>query len=135
MSTTGHCCHSTAPCDQIPPIKRRLAIMGSIFLGVFAVSFLAPFEALNDSMLSYLGIVWWAVLIGAYVPAHWFMQYLGPDFAGMLVTLLFATVLEVCLAHRGRNLQQDRGARQFVYLPDGWPCNRLHQDRPALDQH
>lgn len=48
-------------------------------------------------------VLWWiligilaASLIGAYVPAHWFMQYLGPDFTGMLVTLLFATVLEVC---------------------------------------
>lgn len=48
-------------------------------------------------------VLWWiligilaASLIGAYVPAHWFMEYLGPDFTGMLVTLLFATVLEVC---------------------------------------
>ena len=48
-------------------------------------------------------VLWWiligvtaAALIGAYVPAHWFMQFLGPDFAGMLVTLLAATVLEVC---------------------------------------
>ena len=48
-------------------------------------------------------VLWWiligilaAALIGAYVPEHWFMQYLGPDFSGMLVTLLFATVIEVC---------------------------------------
>ena len=48
-------------------------------------------------------VLWWiligilaAALIGAYVPAHWFMQYLGPDTSGMLLTLLFATVLEVC---------------------------------------
>jgi len=48
-------------------------------------------------------VLWWiligilaAALIGAYVPEHWFMQYLGPDFTGMVVTLLFATVLEVC---------------------------------------
>ena len=48
-------------------------------------------------------VLWWiligilaAALIGAYVPDHWFMQYLGPDFTGMLVTLLFATVIEVC---------------------------------------
>jgi len=48
-------------------------------------------------------VLWWiligilaASLIGAYVPAHWFMQYLGPDFTGMLITLLFATVIEVC---------------------------------------
>jgi hypothetical protein len=48
-------------------------------------------------------VLWWiligilaAALIGAYVPAHWFMQYLGPDASGMFLTLLFATVLEVC---------------------------------------
>jgi uncharacterized membrane protein YraQ (UPF0718 family) len=35
-------------------------------------------------------------IIGAYVPEHWFRQYLGPDFTGMLVTLVFATVIEVC---------------------------------------
>jgi uncharacterized membrane protein YraQ (UPF0718 family) len=48
-------------------------------------------------------VLWWiligilaAAIIGAYVPEHWFMQYLGPDLTGMLVTLLFATVIEVC---------------------------------------
>jgi uncharacterized membrane protein YraQ (UPF0718 family) len=48
-------------------------------------------------------VLWWiligilaAAIIGAYVPEHWFMQWLGPDLTGMLVTLLFATVIEVC---------------------------------------
>jgi len=48
-------------------------------------------------------VLWWiligimvAAAVGAYVPAHWFMQYLGPDFTGMSLTLLFATILEVC---------------------------------------
>jgi len=48
-------------------------------------------------------VLWWiligilaASLIGAYVPEHWFMEYMGPNFTGMLVVLLFATVLEVC---------------------------------------
>ena len=48
-------------------------------------------------------VLWWimigimaAAIIGAYVPDHFFLQYLGPDIAGMLVTLLFATVIEVC---------------------------------------
>ncbi len=48
-------------------------------------------------------VLWWiligitaAALIGAYLPEHWFMQYLGPDMTGMLITLLFATVIEVC---------------------------------------
>ena len=48
-------------------------------------------------------VLWWillgvllAALIGAFVPEHLFMSYMGPDFAGMLVTLLFATIIEVC---------------------------------------
>jgi hypothetical protein len=48
-------------------------------------------------------VLWWlligilaAAFIGAYVPAHWFMQFLGPDATGMLLTLLFATIIEVC---------------------------------------
>ena len=48
-------------------------------------------------------VLWWiligilaASIIGAYVPEHWFMEYMGPNLTGMLVTLLFATVLEVC---------------------------------------
>ena len=48
-------------------------------------------------------VLWWillgvlaAALIGAFVPEHFFMEWMGPDFAGMLVTLLFATIIEVC---------------------------------------
>lgn len=48
-------------------------------------------------------VLWWiligilaASIIGAYIPEHWFMEYMGPNLTGMLVTLLFATVLEVC---------------------------------------
>ncbi len=48
-------------------------------------------------------ILWWmivgfllAAIIGAYVPGHIFMQYFGPTFTGLLLTLLFATIIEVC---------------------------------------
>jgi uncharacterized membrane protein YraQ (UPF0718 family) len=48
-------------------------------------------------------VLWWvligigiASLIGAYVPAHVFHRYMGPTFSGLLVTLAFATVIEVC---------------------------------------
>jgi len=37
-----------------------------------------------------------AAVIGAYVPQHLFMQFLGPTPGGMLLTLIFATILEVC---------------------------------------
>ena len=48
-------------------------------------------------------VLWWillgvmfAALIGAYVPEHIFHDYLGPHLSGLLLTLLFATVIEVC---------------------------------------
>ncbi len=48
-------------------------------------------------------ILWWlliglllASLIGAFVPAHIFSHYLGPTIPGLLLTLLFATIIEVC---------------------------------------
>lgn len=48
-------------------------------------------------------VLWWiligflmAALIRAYVPGHLFMRYFGPSFQGLLLTLLFATIIEVC---------------------------------------
>ena len=48
-------------------------------------------------------VLWWILLgvllasmIGAFVPEHFFMEWMGPDFTGMVVTLLFATIIEVC---------------------------------------
>ena len=48
-------------------------------------------------------VMWWiligisfAAVIGAYVPEHFFMQYLGPGFWGLILTLAFATIIEVC---------------------------------------
>ncbi|MDO8580715.1 MAG: permease [Candidatus Omnitrophota bacterium] len=48
-------------------------------------------------------VLWWilvgiglASLAGAYIPQHFFHQYMGPTLGGMLVTLATATVIEVC---------------------------------------
>ncbi len=48
-------------------------------------------------------IVWWlligvvvASLVATYVPTEIFTRYLGPTLSGMLLTMLLATVLEVC---------------------------------------
>lgn len=48
-------------------------------------------------------ILWWivlgfvlAALIGAFVPAHFFHQYMGRSLAGLLLTLAAATVIEIC---------------------------------------
>jgi uncharacterized membrane protein YraQ (UPF0718 family) len=48
-------------------------------------------------------ILWWIVIgmliaaaIRAYVPTEIFMNYMGPTLSGLLVTLIFATVIEIC---------------------------------------
>jgi len=48
-------------------------------------------------------VMWWLVLgmlmaavARAYVPHHWFEQYMGPTILGLLITLFFATIIEVC---------------------------------------
>jgi uncharacterized membrane protein YraQ (UPF0718 family) len=48
-------------------------------------------------------VLWWLVLgmglaslIAAYVPAHVFHAYIGPTWAGLLITLAAATIIEVC---------------------------------------
>jgi uncharacterized membrane protein YraQ (UPF0718 family) len=48
-------------------------------------------------------VLWWiligvlaAAILGAYVPAEFAMQYIGPGIAGLLVTLAIATVIEIC---------------------------------------
>lgn len=48
-------------------------------------------------------VLWWimigflsAAIIRAYVPEQIFHQYLGPSFLGLLATLAFATVIEIC---------------------------------------
>ena len=47
--------------------------------------------------------MWW-LLVGmlmaafarAYIPQHYFTEFMGPTVIGLLITLLFATIIEVC---------------------------------------
>jgi len=48
-------------------------------------------------------VLWWIALgiliasvAGAYIPVHFFHRFMGPTLAGLLVTLVLATVIEVC---------------------------------------
>lgn len=48
-------------------------------------------------------VLWWilvgvlaAALVGTYVPSHMFMQYVGPTVLGLFITLIAATIIEVC---------------------------------------
>lgn len=48
-------------------------------------------------------VTWWiligiglASLAGAYIPTHIFHKYMGPTLLGMIITLIAATIIEVC---------------------------------------
>jgi uncharacterized membrane protein YraQ (UPF0718 family) len=86
MHTENHSCHDHTTTEQgFPPLGRKLKIVGGIFLTVLLISFAQPFEALNQSLLDYLDIIWWAVLLGLalggvidyFVPDGFIVRFLG----------------------------------------------------------
>lgn len=98
MSETVHCCHTEQEPDAgFPAIGKNLRIVGTVFIAVFLLSFLAPLHALNDNLLDYLGIVWWAVLLGLllggiidfFIPDGIIARFLGGK---TKLTLLHAVV-------------------------------------------
>ena len=88
-------------------MNRRLLVVAGIFAAVLLASFLPGLEALNDSMLSYLGIVWWAVLLGLvlggiidyFVPDGFVVRLLGGDRKRTLINAVFAGLLMSACSH------------------------------------
>jgi uncharacterized membrane protein YraQ (UPF0718 family) len=71
-------------------------------LGINSIT--AQFKAVIGRVLVLSDMVlWWIILgmllaslAGAYIPLHFFHRFMGPTFLGLVVTLLLATVIEVC---------------------------------------
>ena len=108
MEHAGHCCHSDpSPGKQLPPLGKKLKIFGAIFVVLLALSFLPALEPLNESLLSYLGIVWWAVLLGLvlggiidyFVPDGFVVRLLGGDRKRTLINAVFAGLLMSACSH------------------------------------
>mgnify|MGYP001813304925 FL=1 len=108
MACETHCCHSKAAEDRgIPPLGRKLKIVGGIFLALFALSFIPQLESLNDSLLAYLESVWWAVLLGLvlggvidyFVPDGFIMRFLGQRRKLTLVYSVLAGFLMTACSH------------------------------------
>lgn len=74
-------CHTQ---QGMPKLGRNLRIVGIVFLLIFAVSYLDPFTALNDSLFDYMSLIWWAVLLGLVIGG--FIDYFVPD--GFLIRFL-----------------------------------------------
>ena len=78
------CAHCASPPGVIR-LGKRLRNVALLFLTIFALSFLPALEPLNTSLLSYLGIIWWAILLGLllggiidyFIPESFIIKYLG----------------------------------------------------------
>lgn len=66
-------------------LGKKLKIVGAIFIAIFLISFLPLFSSLNESLLAYLKLIWWAILLGLiigglidyFVPEGFIFKYLG----------------------------------------------------------
>jgi len=108
MATETHCCHSHAAADQgMPPLGRKLRIVGAVFLGVLLLSFVPALQPLNASLLAYLRIIWWAVLLGLllggiidyFVPDGFVIRFLGQRSKLTLIYAVLAGFLMSACSH------------------------------------
>lgn len=86
-------------------IGKKLKIFGSLFLVIFLISFLPFFSKLNQSLIEYMNLIWWAVLLGLFiggvidyfVPEKFIFKYLGQQKKRTLFYSAFAGfVLSAC---------------------------------------
>jgi len=75
-------CHVPAQTIQI---GKKLKVVGGLFIGIFILSYLPILAKFNESLISYLNLIWWAVLFGLlfggiidyFVPDGFVFKYLG----------------------------------------------------------
>jgi len=104
MAKKPHCEHCKT--DKIT-ISKKLIIVGVIFLAVFALSFLPMFSALNESLITYLKLIWWAVLLGLFigglvdyfVPEEFIFKFLGKKKASSILYAVLAGFLMSACSH------------------------------------
>ncbi len=104
---SSHCCHAEKPPVGLPKPGKRLLVVGAIFLAVLLLSFLQPLHALNESLLGYLAVIWWAVLLGLvlggvidyFVPDGFVVRLLGQRRKTTLVNAVLAGFLMSACSH------------------------------------
>lgn len=81
-----HCCHNENKKEKIH-LGKKLKITSIGFISLFLISFMPIFDSFNKSLISYLEIVWWAVLLGLliggfidyFVPKEFIYKHLGKN--------------------------------------------------------
>ncbi len=103
MEHNEHHCHANAASPF--KLNKKLLITVIIFSLVFAVSYLPVLNELNGAFISYLSLIWWAVLTGLliggvidyYVPRGFIYKYLGKKgFASIIYSLIAGFLLAAC---------------------------------------
>ncbi len=105
MEHAHHCCHEQTV--AFPKPGRRLIVTASAFVALLALSLLPPFAALNERLLDYLGIVWWAVLAGLviggiidyFIPDGFIVRFLGGRSLKSLPNAVVAGLLMSACSH------------------------------------
>ncbi|NQU97930.1 permease [Candidatus Woesearchaeota archaeon] len=104
MKEDAHCEHCEL--DNIR-IGKKLKIFGLIFIAVFALSFLPIFSALNESLIDYMKLIWWAVLLGLvigglidyFIPEEFIFKYLGKKKKSTIFYAVIAGFLMSACSH------------------------------------
>lgn len=104
MKKRAHCLKCTT--NRIK-IGNKLKIVGGIFILVFVISFLPVFKSLNESILTYLKLIWWAILLGLliggvidyFVPKEFIFKYLGQKKTSSLFYAVLAGFLMSACSH------------------------------------
>lgn len=76
--------HCAVPAQTIQ-LGKKLKVVGGLFIGIFILSYLPILAKFNESLTSYLSLIWWAVLFGLilggvidyFVPDGFIYKYLG----------------------------------------------------------
>ena len=98
--------HCAMPAGPIR-VGKKLKIVGLGFIGIFLLSYLPFLSHFNESLISYMELIWWAVLLGLifggiidyFVPEGFVFKYLGQKKKRTLVNATIAGFLLSACSH------------------------------------
>jgi uncharacterized membrane protein YraQ (UPF0718 family) len=98
--------HCAMPAGQIQ-LGKKLKIVGLAFIGIFLLSYLPILSDFNASLISYIQLIWWAVLLGLllggvidhFIPEGFIFKYLGQRNKRTLVNATIAGFLLSACSH------------------------------------
>jgi len=102
---TQHRVKACTSCKNTPWYKEKLFIFGALTVLMVAISYFVPGLAkLNDALISYLKLVWWAVLLGLliggvidyFIPREWISKYMSTHKRSIFYAVGFGFLMSAC---------------------------------------